>query len=86
MRICPICTRAHTPWGLPNAPRMPVCRRSAPAHESILLMRSTWKGCTRTRRWKDSLPAFLVMYLLAATRAASSASLDTFSFSQLRAE
>lgn len=24
-RICPICTRAHTPWGLPKAPRMPVC-------------------------------------------------------------
>ena len=39
-------TRAHRPWGFPKAPRMPVCRRSAPAHESILLMRSTWKGCT----------------------------------------
>ena len=39
-------TRAHRPWGFPKAPRMPVCRRSAPAHDSILLMRSTWKGCT----------------------------------------
>ena len=45
-RICPIATRAHRPWGFPKAPRMPVCRRSAPAHDSILLMRSTWKGCT----------------------------------------
>lgn len=71
-------------WGLPKAPRMPVCSRSAPAHESILLMRSTWKGCTRMRRWKASLPANLTMYLLPAMRAASSASLDTFSFSQLR--
>ena len=24
-RIWPMSTRAHTPWGLPNAPRMPVC-------------------------------------------------------------
>ena len=39
---------------------------------------------TRTRRWNVSLPAFLVMYLLAAMRAASSASLLTCSFSQLR--
>ena len=47
-------------------------------------MRRTWKGCTRTRRWKVSFPAFLVMYLLAAMRAASSASLVICSFSQLR--
>lgn len=47
-------------------------------------MRSTWKGCARTRRWNVSLPAFLIMYLLAAMRAASSASLLTCSFSQLR--
>ena len=46
-------------------------------------MRSTWKGCTRTRRWKVSFPAFLVMYLFAAMRAASSASLVICSFSQL---
>ena len=46
-------------------------------------MRRTWKGCTRTRRWKVSLPAFLVMYLLAAMRAASRASLVICSFSQL---
>ncbi len=78
-------TRAQVPSGLPKAPRMPCCRRSAPAQESILLMRSTWKGCTRTRMWKDSLPAFLTMYLLAAIRAASSASEPTFSFSKLGA-
>ena len=42
------------------------------------------KGTHLIRKWKDSLPAFLTMYLLAATRAASSASLDTFSFSQLQ--
>ena len=77
-------TRAQVPCGLPNAPRMPVCSLSAPAHESILLMRSTWNGCTRTRRWNVSLPAFFTMYLLAAMRAASSASLLMFSFSQLR--
>lgn len=84
MRICPMATRAQVPFGLPKAPRIPCCRRSAPAHESILLMRSTWYGCTRTRRWKVSFPAFLVMYLLAAIRAASRASLPTFSFSKLR--
>jgi hypothetical protein len=83
----------HTAPSLPHCPeprcplaRAPVCSRSAPAQESILLMRSTWKGCTRTRRWKASLPARVLMYLLAAMRAASSASLPTFSFSQLRGE
>ena len=60
---------------------MPVCRRSAPAHESILLMRSTCHGCTRMRRWNDSLPQFFTMYLLQATRAASSVSEETCSFS-----
>jgi len=44
----------------------------------------TWKGCTRMRRWKASLPAYFTMYLLPAMRAASSASLQMFSFSQLR--
>ena len=39
-------TRAAVPCALPKAPRMPVCSLSAPAHESILLMRSTWNGCT----------------------------------------
>ena len=47
-------------------------------------MRSTWKGCTRTRRWNVSLPAFFTMYLLAAMRAASSASLVICSCSQLQ--
>ena len=46
-------------------------------------MRSTWKGCTRTRRWNVSLPAFFTMYLFAAMRAASRASEPTFSFSKL---
>ena len=47
-------------------------------------MRSTWKGCTRMRRWKASLPACLTMYLLAAMRAASRASEVICSFSQLQ--
>jgi len=85
MRIWPMLTRAQVPRGLPKAPRMPCCSRSAPAQESILLMRSTWYGCTRMRRWKVSLPAFFTMYLLAAMRAASSASEPTFSFSKLHA-
>ncbi len=82
-RTWPIATRAQTPCGLPYAPLMPVCKRSAPAHDNILLIRNTWKGCTRTRKWNASLPAYLVMYLLQAIRAASRASLETFSFSQL---
>lgn len=57
-RTWPISTRAETPMGFPKAPRMPVWSLSAPAHVSILLWRSTWKGCTRTRRWKASLPAY----------------------------
>jgi hypothetical protein len=40
--IWPISTRANRPFGLPKAPRIPVCRRSAPAHVNILLMRRTW--------------------------------------------
>ena len=40
--ICPIFTLATVPLGLPNAPRMPVCSLSAPAHDNILLMRTTW--------------------------------------------
>nr|PNR31115.1 hypothetical protein PHYPA_027432 [Physcomitrium patens] len=78
-KTCPIFTRAQTPRGFPKAPRIPVCSLSAPAHDNILLIRSTWYGCTRIRRWNESFPANLVMYLLQAMRAASSASLDTFS-------
>ena len=66
---------------MPKAPRMPVWSRSAPAHESILLMRSTCHGWTRTRMWKASLPAAVVRYLLQAMRAASSAFDETCSFS-----
>ena len=56
-------TRATVPFGLPQAPRIPVCSLSAPAHDNILLMRTTWYGCARTRRWKPSLPATLTRYL-----------------------
>lgn len=41
-RIWPMFTRATVPLGLPHAPRMPVCSLSAPAHDNILLMRTTW--------------------------------------------
>merc|ERR1719310_2714143 len=47
------------------APRIPVCNLSAPAHDNILLIRVTWYGWHLIRRWKDSFPMFLVMYLLA---------------------
>lgn len=82
-RTCPILTLAHVPWGFPKAPLIPVWSRSAPAHDNILFIRNTWKGCTLTLRWKASFPAYLAIYLLHAMRAASRASLDTFSFSQL---
>ena len=39
--ICPMFTRATLPFGLPHAPRIPVCNLSAPAHDNILLMRTT---------------------------------------------
>jgi len=74
-------TRATTPVGFPYAWRMPVCSRSAPAHDNILLMRITWNGCARTRRWNASLPANVAQYLLEAMRAASSASEDSCSSS-----
>jgi len=80
-RIWPMLTRATVPLGLPQAPRMPVCRRSAPAQDNILLIRMTWNGCTRTRRWNASLPAILVMYLLAQIRRASRASDEICSYS-----
>lgn len=62
-RICPMFTRATVPFGLPHAPRIPVCSLSAPAHDNILLMRTTWYGWARTRRWNPSLPATLTRYL-----------------------
>eukprot|EP00427_Karlodinium_veneficum_P062046 CAMPEP_0169379914 /NCGR_PEP_ID=MMETSP1017-20121227/40588_1 /TAXON_ID=342587 /ORGANISM="Karlodinium micrum, Strain CCMP2283" /LENGTH=41 /DNA_ID= /DNA_START= /DNA_END= /DNA_ORIENTATION= len=37
----PISMRAAVPYAFPNAPRIPVERRSAPAHESVLLIRRT---------------------------------------------
>ena len=54
---------------------------SAPAHDNILLIRMTWKGCTRIRMWKASLPQFLTKYLLAQIRPASKASDDSCSYS-----
>ena len=81
-RTWPMLTLAQTPCGFPKAPLIPVWSLSAPAHESILLMRRTWKGCTLTRKWNASFPANLAIYLLQAIRAASRASLETFSFSQ----
>ena len=74
-------TRATSPLGFPKAPRIPVCNLSAPAHDNILLMRTTWYGWTRTRRWKPSFPATLTRYLLAQMRAASRASEDSCSYS-----
>jgi hypothetical protein len=44
-------------------------------------MRMTWNGCTRTRRWNESLPDVFVTYLFAQMRAASSASDDSCSYS-----
>ncbi len=41
-KIWPMFTRATVPLGLPQAPRIPVCSLSAPAHDNILLMRTTW--------------------------------------------
>ena len=62
-KIWPMFTRATVPLGLPQAPRIPVCNLSAPAHDNILLIRTTWYGWARTRRWKPSLPATLTRYL-----------------------
>lgn len=56
-------TRATLSYGLPKAPRIPVCSLSAPAQDNILLIRTTWYGWARTRRWKPSLPAVLTRYL-----------------------
>lgn len=54
---------------------------SAPAHDNILLMRITWKGCSRIRMWNWSLPQFLTRYLLQQMRPASSASELSCSYS-----
>lgn len=63
-RIWPILTRATVPFGFPKAPRMPVCSLSAPAHDNILLMRTTWYGWARTRRWNASFPPAFTIYLM----------------------
>ena len=54
---------------------------SAPAQDNILLILITWKGWSLMRRWKESLPQFFTIYLLQQMRAASSASLDSCSYS-----
>lgn len=47
-----------------TAPSIPFRTQSVRAsHDSILLIRTTWKGWTRTRRWKPSLPAIFTRYL-----------------------
>ena len=81
MMIWPMLTRATVPLGLPQAPRIPVCSLSAPAQDNILLIRTTWNGWARTRRWKPSLPVCLTRYLLAQIRAASRASELSCSYS-----
>ena len=43
IKTWPMSTRATVPTGLPKAPRIPVCKRSAPAQLNILLIRKTWK-------------------------------------------
>lgn len=60
---------------------MPVWSLSAPAQDSILLIRTTWYGWARTRMWNESLPEVLTTYLLAQIRAASRASEESCSFS-----
>ena len=75
----PMLTLAHRSMGLPKAPLIPAYSRSAPAHDNILLIRMMCHGCTLHLMWKASLPANLVMYLLAAIRAASNALEETCS-------
>mmetsp|Transcript_141443 Transcript_141443/g.271417 ORF Transcript_141443/g.271417 Transcript_141443/m.271417 type:complete len:201 (+) Transcript_141443:56-658(+) len=81
MITCPISMRAAVPYAFPNAPRIPVERRSAPAQESVLLMRSTSYGWGLIRMWKKSLPALVTMYLFAEMRADSIDSLVMRCFS-----
>jgi len=59
-----------------NTQKYATTDRSAPAQDNILLMRITWNGCKRTRRWKASFPQDFTRYLLAQIRPASNASED----------
>ena len=77
----PILTRAALPMGLPQAPLIPVYKRSAPAQESILLILRQCQGWTRHLMWKLSLPTFFVRYLLTEILQASRASDEIYSFS-----
>merc|ERR1712170_140646 len=81
IRGSPMFTRATKPCGLPKAPRIPVWSLSAPAHDNILLILTTWNGCGRILMWKVSLPTFLTRYLLAQIRPASRASAESCSYS-----
>lgn len=78
---CPMLTRATHPYGFPQAPRIPCCNLSAPAHDNILLIRTMWKGWALTLKWKESFPEVLTMYLLQQIRAASKASEEICSYS-----
>jgi len=80
-KMDPMSTRAALPSALPKAPLIPAWSLSAPAHESILLILSTCHGWTLHLKWKASLETNLIMFLLAAIRAASSASEVIYSFS-----
>lgn len=89
-RIWPMLTRATVPLGLPHAPLIPVCSLSAPAQDNILLIRTTWYGWARTRRWKPSLPAILTRYLESMLELFSSLSVfgmicKTYLLAQMRA-
>lgn len=81
--IWPMLTRATVPFGLPQAPRIPVCNLSAPAQDNILLIRTTWYGWARTRRWKASFPAVLTMYLLDVMLASISSKIRIHAISRI---
>jgi len=72
---------ATFPYPFPQAPLIPYWSLSAPAQLSILLILVTCHGWTLHLKWKFSLPAFLIKYLLAAIRAASRDSDEIYSFS-----
>lgn len=80
-RMEPISTRAALPKALPKAPLIPDWSLSAPAQDNILLILSTCQGWTLHLKWKASLETNLIIFLLAAIRAASKASEVIYSFS-----
>ena len=66
----------HTISAPPPSPHIEYTTNlSAPAQDSVYLIRITWKGYTRTLIWNESFPDVFVTYLFAQIRAASRASL-----------